>query len=240
MMGQQESAQLDGRVTDSSGATVPGVTINVTNVARGIHISVVTNANGDYVVPLLPPADGYQIAASKAGFKEVARANITLQVAQTAQVNLVLEVGSSTETVVVTSAPPLLDAETSSIGQVITARTVTNLPLNGRSSFRLIQLTPGVTFNQAAYGQFGDVPVNTTWDTDFSINGGQSQSNEILIDGVPSSVGFFNQITTIPSVDDTEEFKVESDNLSAEYGRFGGGVINVTTIGNQRPARRGI
>jgi hypothetical protein len=90
-------------------------------------------------------------------------------------------------------------------------------------------LTPGVNFNQSAYGQFGDVPVNTTWDTNFSINGGQSQSNEFLIDGIPSSVGFFNQITTIPSVDDTQEFKVESANLSAQYGRYAGGVINVTT-----------
>ena len=229
MSGQQESAQLDGRITDSSGASVPGAIVKVTNPARGIHITVVTNSNGDYEAPLLPPADGYQISVSKSGFKEATKANITLQVAQTAQVNLALAVGSSTETVFVTSAPPLLDAETSSLGQVIAARTVTNLPLNGRSSFRLIQLTPGVTFNQAADGQFGDVPVNTTWDTDFSVNGGQAQSNEILIDGVPSSVGFFNQITTIPSVDDTEEFKVESDNLSAEYGRFGGGVINVTT-----------
>lgn len=92
----------------------------------------------------------------------------------------------------------------------IESRTIAALPLNGRSSFRLIQLTPGVTFSQAAYGQFGDVPVNTTWDTSFSVNGGQAQSNEILIDGVPSEVGFFNQITTIPSVDATEEFKVES------------------------------
>jgi hypothetical protein len=149
--------------------------------------------------------------------------------AQTALINITLVVGSSTETVIVTAAAPLLDAETSSIGQVITNHTIANLPLNGRSSFRLIQLTPGVNFNQSAFGQFGDVPVNTTWDTNFSINGGQAQSNEFLIDGVPSSVGFFNQITTIPSVDDTEEFKVESDNLSAEYGRFTGGVINVTT-----------
>jgi hypothetical protein len=229
MRAQQQNAQLDGRITDSSGASVSGATVIVTNPARGIHVKTTTDANGDYAVPLLPPADGYEISVTKAGFKELTRNNITLQVAQTAQVNLSLAVGASTETVLVSSAPPLLDTETSSIGQVIASRTITSLPLNGRSSFRLIQLTPGVTFNQAAYGQFGDVPVNTTWDTDFSINGGQAQSNEILIDGVPTSVGFFNQITTIPSVDDTEEFKVESDNLSAEYGRFSGGVVNVTT-----------
>jgi hypothetical protein len=226
---QQQTAQLTGQVTDSSGAVIPGATVTVINPARGIRAVATSNGTGNYVVPLLPPADGYQLTVSKTGFKGATRTGIVLQVAQVAEIDVMLTVGSVSQNVIVTEAPPLLDTETSSIGQVIPARTVTSLPLNGRSSFRLIQLTPGVTFNQAAYGQFGDVPVNSVFDTDFSINGGQSQSNEILIDGVPSTVGFFDQITTIPSVDDTEEFKVESDNLSAEYGRFGGGVINVTT-----------
>ncbi len=226
---QQQTAQLTGQITDSSGAVVPAATVTVTNAARGIKVVVMSNSTGNYVVPLLPPADGYQLTVSKTGFTGATRSGITLQVAQVAEINIALTVGSVSQNVIVTGAPPLLDTATSSIGQVIPARTVTSLPLNGRSSFRLIQLTPGVTFNQAAYGQFGDVPVNSVFDTDFSINGGQSQANEILIDGVPSTVGFFDQITTIPSVDDTEEFKVESDNLSAEYGRFGGGVINVTT-----------
>ena len=226
---QQQTAELTGTITDSSGAVIAGATVTITNAARGINVVVNSDARGNYSAPLLPPADGYQMRVSRTGFRDAARTGITLEVAQVAQVNISLAVGSSTQTVTVTGAPPLLDSQTSSIGQVIAARTITNLPLNGRSSFRLIQLTPGVTFNQAAYGQFGDVPVNTTWDTNFSVNGGQAQSNEILIDGVPSSVGFFDQITTIPSVDDTEEFKVESDSLSAEYGRFTGGVINVTT-----------
>ncbi len=77
------------------------------------------------------------------------------------------------------------------MGQVITGQTVENLPLNGRSTFRLIALTPWRhPFSQSAYGQFGDAAVNTTWDTNFTINGGRAQSNEILIDGVPSSAGF--------------------------------------------------
>jgi len=226
---QQQTASLTGTISDTSGAVIAGATVTVTNAARGISVVVSSDARGNYSAPLLPPADGYQVTVSKVGFRDATRSDITLEVAQVAQVNFSLAVGSSTQTVMVSGAPPLLDTQTSSIGQVIAARTITNLPLNGRSSFRLIQLTPGVTFNQSAYGQFGDVPVNTTWDTNFSINGGQGQSNEILIDGVPSSVGFFDQITTIPSVDDTEEFKVESDSLSAEYGRFTGGVVNVTT-----------
>jgi hypothetical protein len=226
---QQQTAELTGRITDTSGAAIPGATVTITNPAHGVRVVVQSGDRGGYTAPLLPPAEGYEIAVSRPGFQEVRRVGITLQVAQVAEVDLSLTVGAVTQTVTVTGAPPLLDTQTSSVGQVIPTRTITSLPLNGRSSFRLIQLTPGVTFNKSAYGQFGDVPVNTTWDANFSISGGQAQSNEILIDGIPSSVGFFNQITTIPTVDDTQEFKVQSDSLPAEYGRFGGGVVNVTT-----------
>ena len=225
----QQMAQLTGRITDKGGAVIPEATVTVTNATRGITNVTKSDATGYYVLPLLPPAADYQLSVSANGFQTAQRGGITLQVAQVAQVDIVLTVGSVSQTVTVTGAPPLLDTQTSSVGQVITANTISSLPLNGRSSFRLIQLTPGVTFNQAANGQFGDVPVNTSWDADFSVNGGRAQSNEFLIDGVPSTAGFFNQITTIPSVDDTQEFKVESDNLSAQYGRFAGGVINVTT-----------
>jgi hypothetical protein len=225
----QQMAQLSGRITDNGGAVIPEAAVTVTNAARGIKSTTKSDATGYYVIPLLPPAGDYQLTVSAGGFQTAQRSGITLQVAQVAQIDMVLTVGSVSQTVTITGAPPLLDTQTSSLGQVLSANTISSLPLNGRSSFRLIQLTPGVTFNQAANGQFGDVPVNTTWDADFSINGGRAQSNEFLIDGVPSTAGFFNQVTTIPSVDDTQEFKVESANLSAQYGRFAGGVINVTT-----------
>ena len=88
---------------------------------------------------------------------------------------------------------------------------------------------PGLHSDSGASGQFGDIPVNTTWDSNFSINGGQGYSNEIMIDGAPSTTGFFNQITTMPSVDALVEFKVQSNSMSAEFGRTGGGVLNVTT-----------
>jgi hypothetical protein len=226
---QALTAQLNGRILDSQGAAVPGATVTVSDPARGFTISVTTDPNGDYVVPLLQPADHYQIRVERAGFQTTVRKDVSLQVAQTAKIDLTLQVGEVSQSITVTGAPPLLDTQTSSIGQVITGQTVQDLPLNGRSTFRLIALTPGVTFNKSAFGQFGDVPVNSTWDTNFSINGGRAQSNEILIDGVPSSAGFFDQITTLPSVDDTQEFKVEANNLSAQYGRYSGGAINVST-----------
>lgn len=226
---QQQTAQLTGKVQDSSGAAIPGATITVRDPAKAFVTLTKTNASGEYFLPLLQPADDYQVSVTMSGFKEDVRSNVSLQVAQSAKIDFVLQIGEDTQTVTVTGAQPLLDTQTSSIGQVITGQTVEDLPLNGRSTFRLIALTPGVVFNQSAYGNFGDVPVNTTFDTNFSINGGRAQSNEILIDGVPSSAGFFDQITTLPSVDATEEFKVETNNLSAQYGRYSGGAINVST-----------
>lgn len=225
---QQQNASFTGRITDLSGAAVPGATVTVTNVPHGIKRVVTADSQGDYVVPLLPPASDYSIAVSKPGFKVVDRNGLILQVAQVAEVNIALPVGNIAQSVTVTSAPPLLDTQTSSVGQVISEKAITGLALNGRSTFRLIQLTPGITFNQGA-SQFGDVPTNTTFDSNFAINGSRAQSNDILIDGVPATAGYFDQITTVPSVDDTQEFKVLSNNLSAEYGRYSGGVINVTT-----------
>ena len=229
LVAQQQTASLTGQVTDPSGAIVPGAVVTVTDVDRGTKTTVTTDSGGVYTVPQLPPAEHYRLVVDKPGFKETVQPNVVLQVAQSATIDLRVDVGDTTETITVSAAPPQLDTQTSSLGQVITGRTIESLPLNGRSTFRLIALTPGVTFSQSAYGQFGDVAVNSTFDTNFSINGGRAQSNEILIDGVPSSAGFFNQITTLPIVDETQEFKVESNNLSAVYGRYAGGAINVTT-----------
>jgi uncharacterized protein (DUF2237 family) len=228
---QQQAASLTGVISDTSGATVPDAAVTVSDPLRAIKQSTKSNDRGEYIFPQLSPGDNYILSVSKSGFKETIQRGVALQVAQSAKIDLTLNVGNVADTVTVSADPPELDTQTSSMGQVITGQTVENLPLNGRSTFRLIALTPGVTFSQSAYGQFGDVAVNTTWDTNFTINGGRAQSNEILIDGVPSSAGFFNQITTLPTVDDTQEFKVESNNLSAEYGRYAGGAINVTTKG---------
>ncbi|MBS1815062.1 MAG: TonB-dependent receptor [Acidobacteria bacterium] len=226
---QLQTANLTGTVTDSAGAAIPGATVTISDPTRGITQTVTSNDQGQYTIPLLQPGENYVLKVTKPGFKETVQNKVILQVAQSAKIDVAMSVGEVSESVNVSSAPPLLDTQTSSLGQVITGETVEALPLNGRSTFRLVQLTPGVYFSPSAYGQFGDVPVNTTWDTNFSINGGRLQSNEILIDGVSSAVGFFNQITTLPSVDDTQEFKVESSNLPATYGHYSGGVVNVST-----------
>ena len=229
MRGQQGAASLTGQVSDASGAAVPGAQVTIIDPTRDSKATVVTNEAGIYTVPQLAPGDHYQITVSKDGFKLFTQRDVSLQIAQAAKIDITMQVGSTSDVIEVSAEPPQLDTQTSSLGQVITGQTVADLPLNGRSTFRLIALTPGVTFSQSAYGQFGDVPVNSTYDTNFTINGGRAQSNEILIDGVPSSAGFFDQITTLPIIDETQEFKVQSNNLPAQYGRYSGGVINVTT-----------
>lgn len=225
---QSTTAQITGRITDPSDAVVPGAAVTVVNVDTGIKRETKSNELGNYAVPLLLPGT-YRITVRKEGFWPKTQSGIELQVNQTARVDFVLELGAVTEAVEISTAAPLLAQETSSLGQVVDHTKIISLPLNGRSPFRLVQLTPGVVSTPAASGQFGDVPVNTNQDSDFTINGGQFHHAEVMIDGVPATAGFNDSITTIPSVEATQEFKVESNNLSAEWGRFSGGVVNVSS-----------
>ncbi|MCL5744687.1 MAG: carboxypeptidase-like regulatory domain-containing protein, partial [Acidobacteria bacterium] len=183
---------------------------------------------GNYSAPLLPPGS-YRLSVLKAGFRPLNRSGITLSVDQMARIDIVLELGTVSEAIEVTGAAPLVEQETSALGQVVDNSKVVNVPINGRNPFKLLQLTTNVVSMPSSYGQFKDIPVNTQDDAAFSINGGRAFTNELLIDGIPSTTGVANQITTIPNVDSTQEFKVQSSNLSAEWGRFGGGVINVST-----------
>lgn len=228
LFGQGNTGQMVGRITDPSGGGVPGVVIKVTNVDNGGVREARSADSGAYVVPLLPPGE-YRMTMTKDGFRPVSRTGITLLVDQVVRVDQELALGAIAQEIQVTAAAPLLESETSAIGQIVDSAKIQSIPLNGRSAFRLVQLTPGLVASPASSGQFGDIPVNTNQDTTFSINGGRQMSNEILIDGVPSTTGQFNTITTIPSIEATQEFKVQSNNLSAEWGRFGGGVVNVST-----------
>lgn len=223
-----QTAQITGRVSDPQQAVLVGAEVVATNVATQVVRRTLTNEQGLYALRGLPPGD-YQINVTQPGFRAEKRNQLRLIVDQTATLDFALQVGAVNDSVEVSAQAALLDAQTSSLGQLIDNSKIQNIPLNGRSAFRLVQLTPGVLGTRAAGGQFGDIPVNTTWDTNFSINGGRAQSNEIQIDGVPATAGFFNQITTIPSIEATQEFKVQSNNLSAEWGRFSGGVLNVST-----------
>ncbi|MBI4909417.1 MAG: TonB-dependent receptor [Acidobacteria bacterium] len=225
---QATSGQITGTVVDATAAAVPGASISVSNDQTGLKRQAESNERGAYFFPLLPPGT-YRVSVVKAGFRPMTRTGLELAVDQTARIDFLLEVGAVAETVEVSANAAAVDQDTSALGQLIDSAKVSNIPLNGRSPFRLVQLTTNVLTAPSANGQFADVPVNTTDDSMISINGGRARANEVLIDGIPSTTGFVNQMTTIPNVDSTQEFKVQSNNLSAEWGRFGGGVINVST-----------
>ena len=228
LFAQTRTAQVSGFITDASGGAVPQASINVSNTETGAKHQAKSSDAGEYTVPLLDPGS-YEISVEHSGFRTVQRSGIVLHVGDSVKLDFSLQIGDVSQTVSVTADAPLLSTTDAALGQVINNTEVTSLPLNGRSSFRLVELAPGFLGAPAAQGQFQDIPVNTTWDANFSINGGQGYSNEIMIDGAPSTTGFFNQISTMPSVDALVEFKVQASAMSAEFGRFGGGLLNVTT-----------
>jgi hypothetical protein len=225
---QSTTGSLTGTVTDPSGAAVPGALIKVESATRGITRDTRSSDLGTYIVPLLPPGV-YRVTVSQDGFRPVTQSGIDLSVDQVAKLDFSLQLGSVTDTVLVSSDAPLVDSETSALGQVVDRAKVDALPLNGRMTLRLVQLTPGVLNGVDATGQFGDISVGTFDDVNISINGARAGANATVIDGVPASTGFLNLFTAVPSVDVTQEFKVQSNATSAEFGRFGGGVINVST-----------
>jgi hypothetical protein len=227
-LAQDRTAQITGMVHDPTGAPIANTQITARNVETGLKRVAKSSSGGDYTVTLLDPGT-YDVLVEHPGFKTYQQSGIVLHVNDSVRLDYSLQLGEVNQVVNVHEDVPLLRTTDASLGQIVNNQKIVSLPLNGRSSFRLVNLTPGYIAAPAANGQFGDIPVNTTWDSNFSINGGQGYSNEIMIDGSPSTTGFFDQITTMPSVDALVEFKVQGSGSSAEFGRFGGGLINVTT-----------
>src|SRR5713101_834869 len=223
---------IAGVVTDTSGAAVANATITLTNVDTAQKRNMETDASGNYTfVNILPGR--YKLEGEKTGFKKFLREPIVVQIESGVRVDITLAVGAQTETVEVTSETPFLQTETASLGQVVEQRSVTELPLNGRNPLALVGLVPGVVpqgtpsaGNSSAGNPVGANPFALG---DFQIGGGMAGQSQILIDGVPTNGAYLNVVTVIPTQDAIEEFKVQTNNLGPEYGRFAGGVINLST-----------
>lgn len=221
-LAQVSTGTIVGSVEDSSGAVIPDAEVHIKLVATGELRSTRTNGQGEFNVPFLQPG-GYSITASAGGFKTKTLSGITLRVDQTANLTIALEVGASSETVEVTSAAPLVDSATSSLGQVIENRQILNLPLNGRNPFALGLLSGNTT---PMFGMGSNLP--------FIAGGGRFSANEVTLDGVDnntvSNAGAIgrNGIAVVPSVDAVQEFKVKTSTFSAEFGHAAGAVVNAT------------
>ena len=219
-----QTASVTGRVTDASGGIVPNVPVLMINEGTNVEYRGQTNTEGYYQIPSIPPGK-FRVAIEKEGFKSVRESGIELIVGQVARLDYVLQVGAVAESIEVSGRAVLLDSETSSLGQVIGGRQVTELPLLGRNAYALAGLVPGV---RTSIGM-NDLPVDQVSTVSASINGSRASQNEFLLDGAPNTAGAQNQPVINQNVDSVQEFKVETNTFSAEYGRSAGGVFNVVT-----------
>lgn len=216
---QTITASLEGIVRDASGAVVPRAKAVIVNTGTNATVQATTDKEGRFLAPALRPG-AYAVTVEAQGFKKAERTGITLEVNQAALMEIVLEVGALEEIVTISGRAPLLEATTSAVGQVIDNKRIMDLPLNTRNPYDLVALVPGVT---------GGSSMSVNGANQFSVNGGRWATNDILIDGIPSapSNDTANQPSIFPSVDAVQEFRLQTNNFSAEFGRAGGGIVNL-------------
>ncbi|MBZ5614882.1 MAG: carboxypeptidase-like regulatory domain-containing protein [Acidobacteriia bacterium] len=222
---QSTGGRILGRVADSSGAVLANVKVTATNEATGIARDTKTNASGDYVFPEVPVGT-YTLSFDLSGFKTNVRKNVVLDVNQVITLNMSMQVGASKEVIEVTSEAPLVDTTSTQLGAVVNDRSVSQLPLNARDTYQLLQLQPGVmstvgTGNSIVYGSDKSGAV--------SVNGGRGRSNNYSVNGGDANDQFVNLPTVQPSPDSISEFRVLTNAFDAEYGRNSGSVVNVVT-----------
>lgn len=223
--GQSTGGRIIGKVSDSTGAVVNGVSVNLTNVATGVTRQATTNDSGDYTFIEVVPAN-YRVEYTVQGFKKYVRDNITVELNQVLTLNATLQPGGAQEVVEVTSEAPLVDTTSTQLGAVVNDRTVSELPLNARDTYQFLQLQPGVmstvgTGNSIVYGSDKSGSV--------SVNGGRGRANNFSVNGGDANDQFVNLPTVQPSPDSIAEFRVLTNTFDAEYGRNSGSVVNVVT-----------
>lgn len=221
---QRDTGSIAGTVKDPSGAVIPGAKVTVTNANTGAMFVTRTDAGGEYVAsPLL--IGQYRVAVAKQGFKTTVVGPFAIQIQQRAAVDVTLQVGQTVQTIQVRAATPVLETQTSSLGQVVSNRQVVDLPLNGRNFAQLALLTAGTapaepgSRDEGGYG--------------FSANGGRSLQNNFLLNGMDNNsnlTDLLNESNYVvgPPVDAIQEFKVQTNSFSAQFGRGNGAVINVS------------
>lgn len=213
-------AEIRGAVTDASGSVIPHATVMVLDTAKGWKRIGVTDAHGEFDVPELV-ADSYELSVESQGFQKSVRRGILLQTGQQARINVVLQLGSVDQTVTVTGDASQVQTENATLGAVVDDRKIAELPLNGRQFWQLAQLVPN------AYPPISGSSL--AFRGGFNIAGQSEVNNNYLLDGIDNSDEATMQPVVSPSVDGIREFKVLTGVYNAEYGRFSGGQILITT-----------
>ena len=223
---QEFRSTLSGRVTDPTGAAIPGAKITALSTETGARAETTTGAEGEYTLPFLAPG-AFRITAETQGFKRYTQEGVQIGTNTRVTVDIKLEVGSQSESVTISSDAPLLTTATSSVGQVITSSQIENMPMNGRTPLTLAQLAYGVV--PSSDPRFTR-PFDNGGPAGFSMGGGQGQANELLLDGAPDMTRN-RRVAYNPPVDAVTEVKVEAFMADAAYGNTAGGTVNVVMKG---------
>jgi hypothetical protein len=226
VMGQTFYGSIVGTVSDASGAPMPGATLTLTNTGTGEGRTADANGDGAYRFVNLVPGT-YIVAVEKTGFKRITRDRIPVAVDSVVRTDLSMEIGDVSQSVEVSAAAPLLQTENASLSQVVGARSVEELPLNGRNVLNLAEMSPGVVPQGSADGNLTGKNVFSAGN--YQIGGGTANQSAEFLDGVPVNITYGNIVALVPTQDAVQEFRVQTNNNTAEYGRYTGGVINLTS-----------
>jgi hypothetical protein len=222
-----QNAVVSGRVTDSSGAVIQKAAVELTNRATQVKSATVTNAEGIFIFPSVPPG-AYAVSAGATGFATNRIESVTLEVGQSKAFNFTLTPGDIKQSVEVTDQAPLITTDRADRGTVVENRFVTSIPLLTRNPLLLVTITAGAIGTATPGGGLvaGDNTVSENQTNYFRINGGRNRSNEILIDGAADTGTYNNQASGIPQMEAVQEFKINTNPYDAELGHTGGGIIS--------------
>ena len=230
---QSTFGSISGSVTDASGSAVPDAQVTLTNIGTSAKQTYTTGSDGLYQFVNLNPGE-YRVDFEKAGFKHTKRDSVVVQVQQAVRIDVAMEVGAVSQTVEVTAETPLLTPTDTSLGQVIDERKTNEIPLNGRNVFSLITLSPAAIAGGSGSGgatggsQVGPNPFS--WGN-YQVGGSFGNESAEYLDGQPVNIGYINLPVILPDQDSISEFKVQYNNLGPEWGKFAGGIVNLSTKG---------
>src|SRR5260370_437616 len=222
----QSTATIQGTVLDATGASVPNAAVTVRNQNTGEERATQTDASGSYLVPSLPVGT-YRIEVKGSGMKTIIASDLVLEVGSTVRQDFSLQVAATSETVEIKATAPVIDQDPVSVGTVVNQQTVQEIPLNGRHFVDLALLIPG-TVTPPANGRLTS-PLRGQGSFGFNSAGAREDSINYMINGINLSDPAQNQITFQPTINTIQEFKVDNQTFSAEYGRNSGSIVNIAT-----------
>src|SRR6266436_3031051 len=228
---QITSSTMYGQVTDATGAAVPGAQVSVSNTDTNLTRALETNSAGEYRIELLP-VGSYRVEITKAGFKKVVLAGVVLQINVPARVDAMMQLWNVSKSITVTESVPLINTTSAEIGRTIENEEIKNLPLVNRNAYQLLELTPGVQNSTFNAGQPNPVITLGYPEQRTFINGGVdggAGSVSYYLDGGINMTGLRNTGNILPNPDAIQEYRVETSNYDAEYGKMSSGVITVLT-----------